>query len=204
MTTQAGNLDQVRSALQGITGQDVSAAVVPEFKQWWYMLIVRANHQHDAVDSMRRHGLRSFWPTYECLVTTRRQSAGRPVRRLVRTGVVPYIFSPADFDVVEKLETIIGVIDVVRSDAGRPLLVPDPDVEKIRRIAIGLNESVPPEVDPNHKYKVGDVVAFRGEQRDWPPSTVIRLVQGGRIVVEVALMGRKVPVTVLPFQIEPT
>lgn len=204
MAGQKGNLEQVRAALHGITGIDPRPREQPAAD--WFMIVVRSNRELDAIDSMRRHGYRAYWPSYEKLIATKRQFEGRPIRRLVRVGVIPYIFTPATsggVDVVELREEIVAVIDLARTDTGKPLLLRHADIEKIRRIEFGQN-GIKPE-NPKHDFKIGEKVRLVDDvTSDWPPGKIIKLAPDGRISVEITLMGRKVPISVLPFQIKRT
>ena len=74
------------------------------------------------------------------------------------------------------------------------------DVE-IRRIEGDQNE--PPSIKPVHSFKTGQKVRFSDENPIiWPPGKIVRLASDGRISVEIYLMGRMVPILVLPHQIE--
>lgn len=202
MKTDKSNLEQVRNALSGITGKPVS---VPAPQSTWYMLVVRSGREFEAVDSIRRHGYQAYWPSYERMVATRRISEGRPVRRMLRIGIVPYVFTPADYsDFLDKKERIVGVIDAVRSFSGMPVLLRESDIQIIRKI--DANHNTPkPEGPLQHDFKVGDRVKFVEDiKREWPPGRLVKLAKDGRIVVEITLMGRVVPITAFPFQIERT
>jgi transcription antitermination factor NusG len=198
---ETGNMEQVREALAGITGVKLS----PDRDDGaeWHMLIVRPNHEFDAVDSMRRQGLRAYWPNYERLVSTRQRQDGRIVRRAVRTGIVPYVFSPVDrnCDFTGFLEKLIAVVDVVRTYSGNPLLLRDTDIKILRKIDHGLNTPKP--TAQGHTFKLGEKVRFVDDNhQQWPAGKVVKLAREGRLSVEVDMMGRKVPVTVFPHQIE--
>jgi transcription antitermination factor NusG len=203
MTAESNNMQTVRSALAGITGVEQVLAAVP--RQDWYMLIVRANHEVEAVDSLRRHGLRAYWPSFERLIASRRQFEGRPVRRLVRIGLLPYVFSPVvgSIDFMTVMESVVGVFDVVRSRSGVPVIVGDIDIGLIRAIAHGESNVTPGA--PRRAFKLGERVRFVDDvTAHWPPGRIIKLARDARITVEIDLMGRQVPITVLPHQIEPT
>lgn len=204
MSGEKGNMEQVRAALHGITGIDPKPR--EQAGADWFMIVVRTNHELDAIDSMRRHGYRAYWPNYEKLIATRRQFEGRPIRRMVRIGVIPYIFTPATsggIDVVELREQIVAVIDLVRTDTGKPLMLRHADIEKIRRIEFGQN-GIKPET-PKHDFKIGEKVRFVDDvMSDWPPGVILKIARDARISVELSLMGRKVPISVFPFQIKRT
>lgn len=201
MTTENGNMEQVRTALQGITGVQLS----PDRDDGaeWYMVIVRSNYHLNAVDGLRRAGLRAYWPSYERSVASKRMVMGRQTRRSIRFGILPYVLSPRcpGYDFASTSERITAILDIVRTYSGNPLFLRDSDIKIIRKIDISLN-TPKPEASA-HNFKVGDKVRFRDDLvHQWPPGVVVKVAREARISVEVNLMGRKVPVTVFPFQIE--
>jgi transcription antitermination factor NusG len=198
-----GNLGLVRDAMAGITGRPPAAHAPGPDR---YLVVVRMNHELDAVDSFRRNQWRAYWPSYEQLMPTRRVRGGHPVRRVRRVGILPgYVFCAHEpgRDLQQHLETIIGVFDIVRTFSGRPLLIADADIQIIRRIEAGLN--TPRAEAPPHDFAVGENVRFVDDLIGrWPPGRIVRLARDGRIGVEVDLMGRKVDIVALPHQIERT
>lgn len=201
MSTEPGNMEQVRTALQGITGVQLS----PDRDDGteWYMVIVRSNFQLDAVDGLRRAGLRAYWPSYEYMTATKRIIAGRHTSRTVRLGILPYVLTPRvpNIDLKDRTERIVSILDMVRTYSGNPLLLRDSDIKIIRKIDVAMN-TPKPEASV-HNFKIGDKVRFCDDiMSQWPPGVVVKLAKEGRISVEVSLMGRKVPITVFPFQIE--
>jgi hypothetical protein len=71
---KAGNLDQVRSAIHGITGvAPVEAAAAGPDR---YLIMARMNHELDTVDSFRRNNVPAYWPSYEELAPSRRRAGG--------------------------------------------------------------------------------------------------------------------------------
>lgn len=196
-----GNLDQVRSALEGITGTKLSPD--RDDGSEWYMVIVRSNYQLDAVDGLRRAGLRAYWPSYERSVASRRIIAGRHASRSVRYGILPYVLSPRSpgLDFTSASERIVSILDIVRTYSGNPLLLRSGDINIIRRIDVTMNTPKPEA--SLHNFKVGDKVRFADDlMNQWPPGSIVKVAREGRISVEVNLMGRKVPITVFPHQIE--
>jgi transcription antitermination factor NusG len=102
------------------------------------------------------------------------------------------------------LHRIVGAFDIARTFSGYPLLIGDEDIQIIRRIEIGLNTPRPSD-KVVHNFKRGQKVRFVDDLIGrWPPGVVETLAHDGRISVEVDLMGRKVPIWVLPHQIERT
>lgn len=198
---EKGNLETVRDALAGITG--VSLSPDRDDGSEWYMVIVRSNYQLDAVDGLRRAGLRAYWPSYERSIASRRMIAGRYTSRTVRFGILPYVLSPRspDVDFTAKTERIVSILDIVRTYSGNPLFLRCADINIIRRIDVGFNTPKPEA--SIHNFKTGQKVRFRDDlSAQWPPGVIINVAREGRISVEVSMMGRKVPITVFPFQIE--
>ena len=202
MATGTGNIEQVRAALEGITGEVIKPTTN---RQKWYMVIARAGHDLDVVDSFRRHDTRAYWPSYEELVATRQQMNGQPVRRLRRVGIIRgIVFTPADGsrDMTVFLERIVGALDFAKKPSGAPILLDDDDIEIIRRIDGTTDE---PQASKDHDFKTGDRVRFKGDMnRRWPPGYVTKVAPNGKISVDVAMMGRKVEFRPLPHQIERT
>jgi transcription antitermination factor NusG len=198
---ETGNMAQVREALQGITGVESKPIILGPDR---YLIIVRPNHEFDAVDSFRRNNVRAYWPNYEELMPTQHRHNGHPVRRMRRVGILPgYVFSPVDHDqdFMGLIERIVGVIDVARTFSGNALLVNEADIQIIRKIEIGLNTPEP--VKTAHKFKTGEKVRFSDDLSGrWPSGKITKLARDGRIKVEVEMMGRKVEITVFPHQIE--
>lgn len=171
----------------------------------WVLITVRVNHEYEAVDSLRRRGWRAYYPSYEELVPTKRMFNGQPVRRLMRRSIIPgHVFTPIVPGIALELDMVIGAIGVVRTHAGDLLTIKDDDIQIIRGIEAGLN--VPTKDDAAaHDFKVGEKVRFLDDLAGrWPPGKIVRIARKGRIGVEVALMGRKVMIYVLPHQIERT
>jgi transcription antitermination factor NusG len=196
-----GNLTQVRAALHGITGLEPDKSGPDR-----YLVIARMNRELDTVDSFRRNTVPAYWPSYEQLRVTRQKQNGHPVRRLVRVGILPgYVFAAVQpsLDFENFLQRIVGAIDIARTMSGNPLLISDADIRIIRRIEAGLN--TPRSGRTAHDFKRGQKVCFVDDLVGrWPPGVIEKLAPDGRISVEVELMGRKVPITVLPHQIERT
>lgn len=200
-TENSNNLEQVRGALEGITGTKLSPD--RDDGSEWYMVIVRGAAQLDAVDGLRRAGLRAYWPSYERSVATRRMIAGRKASRSVRFGILPYVLSPRcpGIDFTGLTERIVSILDIVRTYSGNPLFLRQRDLDIIRRIDVGMNTPKPE--GQAHRFKAGDKVRFTDDlMHQWPPGIIIKLAREARISVEVNLMGRKVPITVFPHQIE--
>jgi transcription antitermination factor NusG len=201
MATEPGNMAIVREALAGITGVEVKAPAVPTSDR--YLVMVRSSRERDAVDSYRRNQIPTYWPSYEMLVPTRQKINGHPVCVRRRIGIIPGYVFPEVRPGALGLDNIVAAIDYIRTFDGSPLLIRDADIQIIRRIEAGLNTPKPGGTD--HAFKVGEKVRFSDDlDSRWPPGKIIKLAKEGRIIVEVDAMGRKLPITVFPHQIERT
>jgi transcription antitermination factor NusG len=200
MTETTGNMAQVRAALE----PTVEEIRQPHPFTRWYMALARPNHEQEAADSFRRNNVRAYWPNYERMQTVRRRGDNRPELRLILTAIVPgYVFSPGspleDFE--NLIERISGIINVVRTFSGSPLMLDEPDIAIIRRIEAGLNTPEP--ARSVHTFKTGEKVRFIDDLVGrWPKGKIVKLARDGRISTETELMGRKVVVIAFPHQIE--
>jgi transcription antitermination factor NusG len=199
-TAEKGNMEQVRDALVGITGVAKAPPIIGPNR---YLVVVRNNHEFDSVDSFRRNMIPAYWASYEELLPSKKVQNGTTGRSVRRVGILPgLIFVPVDAapDMQGLLHRIVGAIDFHRTYSGAPFVVEDADVRTIQRIEAGLNT---PSKIVTHKFKVGEKVRFTDDlDCRWPPGKIIKLAREGRIIVEVDAMGRKMPITVFPFQIE--
>lgn len=167
----------------------------------WAALIARPSKEQDAMDRLKEYKLFAYWPCY-----LKQQNCGSGRRRSIFTPVIPgYIFiavrEGSNQDPWGVVRQTPGVIGYVRNGFGSPALLSDADIEVIRNIEGRLN--IPPPAELVHTFKVGDKVHFLDDiYKQWPHGKVKALAEGNRISVEVPLMGRVVPVTVFPHQIE--
>jgi transcription antitermination factor NusG len=201
MGETCGNLAEVREQALGMDTRPIGSATED---RRWYMVLARPGHELEAVDSFRRNGVRAYWPNYEKIIATRARRNGRAVPKVIVCGIVPgYLFSPGsqveDFEGL--IERITGAINFVRTFSGDPLFLREDDIAIIRRIETAQNTPSPK--GAAHRFVPGDHVRFADDMHGrWPTGTVAKLERGGRIVVEVELMGRKTPVSVFQHQID--
>lgn len=189
--------------LRGYDGCDVDFAS----PRCWTMLTARPSKEQDAADWLKNSRLFAYWPCFTKQVLSQRSPVnGRSQRRVRFLPVIPgYIFMAASvntyadpFDIVRQTPGIIGY---VRDGSGRPAILSDYDVDVVRKIEALLNLPYNPKT--SHKFKVGDKVRFCGDLLGrWLPGVIDRLESDGRIVVGTPLLGRIVPITVFPHQIE--
>lgn len=167
----------------------------------WAALIARPSMEQKAADRLREFRLFAYWPCY-----LKQANAGGGRRRAIYSPVIPgYIFvaaqagSPSDPWYVQRL--IPGIIGYLRDASGGPGFLTDHDIEIIRNIEGGLN--LPPPEATVHSFKVNEKVRFIDDiYSSWSTGKIKSLASENRIVVETKLLGRIVPVTVYPHQIE--
>jgi transcription antitermination factor NusG len=194
-------LDQITSKIDKVDRRPIGAVA----ERLWYMLIVRPNHELDAIDSFRRNGVRAYWPNYGKLGPGRQIVNGFRSRQKYLAGVVPgYIFSPGSQteDLTFLLERVTGVINVLRTHSGVPVFLSEPDVDLIRKIEAGLN--TPDRPKSTHKFKLGMKVRFTDDRAAlWRAGKISAMANNGKITVDVPLeKGGVMPVVCLPHQIE--
>lgn len=203
MATGAENIHDVRKAL---VPDEPQTKLQQQQEVWpfkgWYAVVVKGGREQDAADGFRRERILAYWPNFSSAVATARPNSTQG-RRIRFSAVIPgLIFSPT----VEAglfwtvIERVPHVMNLVRAEEGKPAVLRNDDIQIIRLIEAGLN--MPPPITPVHNYKPGDKVRFVDDKMgNWPSGKVMKLAADGRISVEVYLMRRMVPVTVLPHQI---
>lgn len=200
-TEKTGNLAEVRDALAPV--QTIREQQRYPYKAW-YAVIIRSSREQDAADGFRREGVLAYWPNYERHVPIARDRNGHKGRRMVFSAIIPgFIFCPtAEANEFWRIiEHVPGVLNMLRGAGGEIATLTNADIEIIRHIEAGLN--LPPPVTPVHNFKTGKKVRFIDDLMGrWPPGKIVRLARDGRISVEIYLMGRMVPIVVLPHQIE--
>jgi transcription antitermination factor NusG len=184
MSAQGGDLPK---DLQCMRGQPLE----------WCLIAVPFNRQLDWCNNFRRFGLRCYCPNY---INFGRRLPRR--KRGIQLLIPGYLFStgfkePAFWEVVKHGR---GMVNVVRTFSGQILLLHNDDVLVIRKIEAGLNTPTPGK--SLHNFKTGEKVRFSGDLLGRWPSGTVAYPDDGRIIVEVELMGRAVPFTVYPHQIE--
>jgi hypothetical protein len=164
----------------------------------WCLIAVPFNRQLDWCNNFRHFRLRCYCPNY---INFGRRLPRR--KRGIQLLIPGYLFSsdfkePAFWEVVKHGR---GMVNVVRAFSGEILLLHNDDIMVIRKIEAGLN-TPPPPGKALHHFKTGQKVRFSGDLLGrWPSGKVARS-DDGQIVVEVEVMGRSVPFTVYPHQIE--
>ncbi len=168
----------------------------------WYALLTIANKEQAAADwiRIRSPGTWIYWPNVSKL-----NPIGRGSRRLQLVSIIPgYLFMGDHIDAGDPWPIVHdtpGIRSFVRNSTGHAASLTDDDIEIIR--GIEGDQNLPQDPKTAHRHKTGDKVRFASDLYGrWPNGQVSRLAEDGRIVVEVSLLGRMVPVLVYPQQIE--
>lgn len=203
MANETGNLAQVRNAVEGQTTPPLREQQRFPF-QGWYVVIVRTRREQDLADEFRRLDIAAYWPNYTKQVPIG-MHGGKRRHRVSFSAIIPgMIFCPLAEENTfwAAVQRVPYVVNLLRKEEGRPAILRNVDIEKLRQIEADAN--LPPEVTPIHNFKTGQKVRFTDEAPvQWPPGKVVRLAEDGRLTVEVYLMGRMVPMHgILPHQIE--
>lgn len=168
----------------------------------WFALLTISNKEQAAADwiRIRSPGTWIYWPN-----VTKHVAHGRNGRRPQLASIIPgYLFMGERVEAGDPWPIVHdtpGVRSFVRNSTGHAATMTDEDIEIIRRIE--GDQNLPHDPKTAHRFKTSDKVRFASDLYGrWPNGQVSRLADDGRIVVEVSLLGRTVPVLVNPHQIE--
>lgn len=183
---------------------DLPPQVAEESSPEMCMILVKPPQEQEARDSLRRRGVGVWWPNYQKFDTKRDAQTGRRYQRVVRAGVLSgVILSPANIgpQFFDALDLAPGVMGVAQKPNGHWLMLTDLDIALIHKIERGLDR--PPPAKPVHSFKIGDKVRFTDDiYRRFPLGIVAKCHRDGHIAIDVNMMGRVQPITVLPYQVE--
>lgn len=186
-----------------VLGQAVEPSL-PAASDEMCMILVKPPQEQEARDSLRRRGVGVWWPNYQRSEMKKDTQTGKRYQRLLRASVLPgVILSPSMITAQfwDALDLAPGVMGVAQKTNGHWLLLTDVDIVLIHKIEHGLNR--PDVVKSVHKFKHGDQVIFVDDiYRRLPPGIIAKCRRDGYIDVDVNMMGRVQPLTVLPHQIE--
>jgi len=202
-TETTGNLALVREALSPAPTSPELLRPITE----WCMVVARPGMEHTARDALRRHGVGAYWPNFvrEVMVEDRR-NGGRMRSKVLTPVISGIIFSPAKFTdhFWNALDLAPGAVNVVRNGHADIAILNDVDIVVIHKIEAGLNR--PPNAKPTkplHDFTTGEKVKLVDDVlNSWGVGKVVKLYKDGRITTEFDRMGRKLSVTVLPYQIK--
>jgi hypothetical protein len=201
-------LAKIEMSASGLLGADGSPMHFTTPREW-LALIAKYPKEQESADWLKRERFYAYWPCYLRQVN----GGGARSQRLRKLGARstpldhPRVSSSWLAPSVQRfqphglVETIPGLISYMRDGAGHPAVLTNDDIETMRRIEAGQN--LPPPGRKTHRFKIGDKVRFVDDLMGrWPPGKIGKLADDGRISVDVALLGRVVPIEVEPHQIE--
>lgn len=151
----------------------------------WYAIFTRHQHERIVADSLTKKGFETFLPLY---------SAAHRWKDRTKTLSLPlypsYVFLKGGFDRRLQLLTTPGLVKVV-GFAGRPGIIPEAEIEAIRRVIAGrLN------VEPCPYLTCGERVRVMSGPLEGIEGCLIRKKAQYRLVLSVELLGRSVAVEV--------
>lgn len=178
----------------------VAPAIEPAYEapRQWHILVTAPHKEREAADWLKRAHKAVYFPNYQRRIVNR-----KGLRRSVWVAVIPgYLFLPMapGENPSGIVDVIPGILAILLTGEGKPAVLREEGIHTIRRIEASLN--LPHEVQKHHSFRVGDRVRLKEDRYLGWKGPIIRLAPNHRIVVEVDLFGRKVPVEVTPPEIE--
>ena len=148
----------------------------------WHAAHTRSRHEKMVDELLAELGVESFLPL------RRVHSQWKDRKKWVEKPLFPgYLFVRIGTNEIPIVRATRGVAQILGADPLKPSIVPDAEVENIRRI---VTRQVP--VDPYPYLKPGQQVCIkRGPLRD-VEGTIIRKANRCLVVVSVQLLGRSV------------
>lgn len=193
----------ISCGLKGLDGRPMNVTTPRD----WAALIARPNREQDAADWLKRFQFFAYWPCYqkdENAGGKRRNGFG--LRRVRYSSLIPGMIFVATHQGSRVnpwalVGAIPGIISYMHDGAGHPAWLGEEDILTIRRIEGGENK--PQDRKTAHKFKIKEKVRFCDDLLGrWPPGTIERLADDGRISIGVPVLGRIVSILAFPHQIE--
>lgn len=159
---------------------------------FWYALSTRHQHEKTVADLLARKGFEAFLP----LFSVARRWKDR--NKVLSLPLYPsYVFLKGGFERRLQILMTPGVLGVV-SFAGQPGIIPDCEIEAIRRvIANGLR------VEPCPFLKCGDRVRVKDGPLEGVEGILVRKKNDVRLVLSVELLSQSVAVELDSCLVEP-
>lgn len=182
----------------GLIGVSADVPLSYEEPRHWHVLVAIPQQERKAADWLKAARLSVYFPNSVKQVCNR-----RGLRRSVLSALVPgYLFLAVrpGTDLNGIVERIPGLAGYLRDEASNPAVMREKALDKIRELE--ATHYVPETGKIAHAFKVGQRVRVMNDVYLGWRGPILSLAQDGRISVEVNLLGRKVPVWVVPSQIE--
>jgi transcriptional antiterminator NusG len=177
-----------------IVEEPLYVPAIPLNRPQWYAIQTRGRHEKKVAQKMHDRGLHSFLPV-ACEV---RRWSDR--RKVIEAPLYPcYTFLRASIDAAMRASVlrIPGVLDFVGLP-GRPLAIPDPEIEVIQRL---LAQCIPMRT---HVFlSEGTRVRIRGGALDGMEGILVKRNSDSSLVVSVQLIQRSVALRVDGYDVEP-
>jgi transcription antitermination factor NusG len=158
----------------------------------WYAVSTRHQHERMVADTLAKKGFETFLPLYSAAHRWKDRT------KILSLPLYPsYVFLRGGFDRRLQLLTTPGLVGVV-GFAGRPGIIPEAEMEAIRRVIAGRLR-----VEPFPFLNCGERVRVKSGPLEGIEGILIRKRTLCRLVLSVELLGRSVAVEVDSFLVEP-
>lgn len=172
--------------------QVLEGANDPSLTGRWYAVSTRHQHERIVAEVLTKKGFETFLPVY----SSARRWKDRT--KILSLPLYPsYVFLRGGLDRRLQLVTTPGLVGVV-SFAGRPGIIPDTEIEAIRRVITGRLQ-----VEPCPFLRDGEWVRVKSGPLEGVEGILIRRKTLCRLVLSVELLGRSVAVEVDSSLVEP-
>jgi transcription antitermination factor NusG len=169
-------------------------ATIPLSRPHWYAIHTRGRHEKKVAREMRDRGLHSFLPVAS---EVRRWSDRRKVTEAPLYPCYTFMRASIDATIRASVLRIPGVLDFVGLP-GRPLAIPDPEIEVIQRL---LAQCIP--IRTHVFLSEGTRVRIRGGALDGMEGILVKRNSDSSLVVSVQLIQRSVALRVDGYDVEP-
>jgi transcription antitermination factor NusG len=157
----------------------------------WYTLYTKHQHEKMVAQNLKYKGFEIFLPLY---------AAARNWKDRIKLLDLPlfpcYVFLKGDIEQRRDILTTPGVHDFV-SNAGRPSLIPDPEIESIRQ-AMGSGAGM----EPHPFLRCGDWVRVKCGPLVGLKGILVRKKNAYRLVLSVEMLGKAAAVDIDAVLIE--
>jgi transcription antitermination factor NusG len=157
----------------------------PNLEGRWYAVSTRHQHEKLVADVLTKKGFETFLPLYSAAHRWKDRT------KILSLPLYPsYVFLRGGFDRRLQLLTTPGLVGVV-SFSGRPGIIPEAEIEAIRRVITGRLR-----VEPCPFLKFGERVRVKSGPLEGIEGILIRRKTQYRLILSVELLGRSVAVEV--------
>jgi transcription antitermination factor NusG len=160
-------------------------------REWW-AIYTRHQHEKTVAENFSTHGLEAFLPLYSAI----RQWKDR--QKQLSLPLFPcYVFLRGESQLRVHVLATPGVHSIVMA-ADRPAVIPDADIEAIRRVVAS-----PLKAEPHPFLRRGDCVRIKSGPLAGIEGILIRRKNSYRLILSAAVLQKSIAVEVDAFSIEP-